>query len=74
VDTIADQVERAYAGWPDRMYILDPVGKIIYKGDEGPRGFKPSLEQAPTILDRLLVGEGGPPLPVPSGKKSAQRQ
>ena len=54
VDTIDDQVERAYAGWPDRVYILDRDGQIVHKGDEGPRGFKPSLEQAPGILDELL--------------------
>jgi hypothetical protein len=58
VDTIDDEVERAYAGWPDRIYILDRDGKIVHKGDEGPRGFRPSLEEAPAILERL-IGDSG---------------
>ena len=55
VDTIDDQVEKAYAGWPDRIYILDQDGKIVHKGEPGPRGFKPSLSAAGAILDKLLA-------------------
>jgi hypothetical protein len=54
VDTIDDQVERAYSGWPDRIYILDREGKIVHKGAPGPGGFAPSVREAPAVLDKLL--------------------
>jgi hypothetical protein len=54
VDTIDDQVDRNYAGWPDRLYVIDAQGKIAYKGDPGPRGFR--VSEVPPVLDRLLKG------------------
>ena len=54
VDTIDDQVERAYAGWPDRIYVIDSEGKVAHKGAPGPGGFGPSVREAPAVLDRLL--------------------
>jgi glutathione peroxidase-family protein len=59
VDSIDDQVEHAYTGWPDRIYILDRDGKIVHKGETGPRGFQPSIKEAPSILDKLLEGDAG---------------
>ena len=41
VDDIDDKVEKAYAAWPDRLYIVSKSGRIVYKGDRGPRGFRP---------------------------------
>ena len=41
IDGMDDKVEKAYAGWPDRLYIVDKKGKIVYKGGKGPGGFKP---------------------------------
>jgi hypothetical protein len=53
VDTIDDQVNRAYSGFPDRLYLIDRAGKLIYKGGRGPYGYKPrELEQ--TLLMSLL--------------------
>lgn len=45
VDNMDDKAEKAYAAWPDRLYIVDKKGKIVYKGEKGPQGFKP-LEMA----------------------------
>ena len=45
VDGMDNKVEEAYAGWPDRLYVIDKEGNIAYKGERGPRGFKP-LEMA----------------------------
>lgn len=56
VDTIDDQVNRAYAGWPDRLYVIDAAGKIALKGGPGPGGFTPAVKAAPAILDKLLRG------------------
>jgi hypothetical protein len=54
VDTIDDQVEKEYSGWPDRIYIVDQHGKIVHKGEPGPRGFQPSVQEAPSVLDKLM--------------------
>lgn len=55
VDTIDDQVNRAYSGFPDRLYLIDREGKVAYKGGRGPFGYKPrELEQ--TLL-MLLIDE-----------------
>ncbi len=55
VDTIDDKVNAAYAGWPDRVYVIDAEGKIALKGGVGPQGFAPALKAAPGVLDRLLA-------------------
>jgi hypothetical protein len=41
IDNMDDKVEAAYSGWPDRIYVLDKDGKIVYKGNPGPSGFRP---------------------------------
>ena len=45
IDGMDNKTEEAYAAWPDRLYIVDKKGKIIYKSGKGPGGFKP-LEMA----------------------------
>lgn len=52
LDRMDDAVERAYAGWPDRIYIVGKDGKIAYKGEPGPRGFRP--DEAEAALRRVL--------------------
>ena len=42
VDDMKNTAQKAYAGWPDRLYVIDKEGKVSFKGDRGPRGFKPS--------------------------------
>lgn len=54
VDAMDDAVGKAYAGWPDRLYVIDRAGKVALKGDMGPRGFLPAVKSAPAVLDRLL--------------------
>ena len=43
--TVADRednkVNAAYAGWPDRMYVVGVDGRIAYRGGPGPAGFRP---------------------------------
>jgi hypothetical protein len=53
VDTIDDQVNKAYAGWPDRLYVIDAQGKVALKGGVGPGGFRPAVQAAPGVLDKL---------------------
>ncbi len=52
IDGFDNATDAAYTGWPDRLYIVDRDGKIAYKSNPGPFGFKPDdLERA---LARLL--------------------
>lgn len=51
VDGFDNTVEKAYTGWPDRIYVIDQNGRVAYKSKPGPFGFRPAeLQQA---LDRL---------------------
>jgi hypothetical protein len=43
VDTIDNSTEDAYTAWPDRLYVIDNDGKIAFKSDAGPFGFKTKL-------------------------------
>jgi hypothetical protein len=40
VDKEDNRVNEAYAGWPERLYVVGLDGKIAYKGGPGPGGFK----------------------------------
>ncbi len=40
VDRDDNAVNRAYAGWPDRLYVVGTDGRIAYQGAPGPKGFK----------------------------------
>jgi len=61
VDTIDDQVNRAYSGFPDRLYLIDRQGKVAYKGGRGPYGYKPrQLEQNLLMMlmeEKMTKGE-----------------
>ena len=47
VDRFDDSTERAYSGWPDRLYLVDREGRVSYKSRPGPFGFDPEeLESA----------------------------
>ncbi len=46
VDGMENQAEKLYAGWPERFYIVDTDGKIAYKGEPGPFGYKPDEVEA----------------------------
>ena len=46
VDKIDDAVNHAYAGWPERLFLVDAKGEINYAGGSGPFGFKPDELEA----------------------------
>ena len=51
VDEIDDRVGHAYSGMPDRLYVIDPAGRVVYKGGRGPFGYKPAeMEQSLAML------------------------
>ncbi len=59
VDTMDNQADQLFAAWPERIYVLDPGGRVTYKGGMGPFGFKP--EEAEKVLAAL------PPPPAATG-------
>jgi hypothetical protein len=46
IDEPDNRAERAYTGWPDRLYVIDREGRIDYKSAAGPFGFKPADVEA----------------------------
>ena len=46
VDPIDDVANETYAGWPERLYVVDETGKIAYKGKPGPFGYHPEEVEA----------------------------
>jgi type I thyroxine 5'-deiodinase len=58
IDGIDNRTEVAYTGWPDRLYLIDRDGKVVYKSKPGPFGFKPDqLEGAIKKLNRVQAAE-----------------
>ena len=52
VDEMDDAVNKAYAAWPTRLYLVGIDGKVVYAGDFGPFDFKP--EKLKTAIDEYL--------------------
>ena len=52
VDSIDNSVDNLYAGWPDRIFVIDSQDTIVYAGNQGPWGFKP--KQAEKALRQLI--------------------
>ncbi|MCP4757456.1 MAG: hypothetical protein GY866_41880 [Proteobacteria bacterium] len=40
-DDMNDSINKAYAAWQTRLYLIDKEGRIAYGGRPGPWGFKP---------------------------------
>lgn len=49
LDEFENATERAYTGWPDRLYLIDRDGKVAYKSRPGPFGFKPDELRASLV-------------------------
>jgi Iodothyronine deiodinase len=46
VDGIDNRADELYAGWPERLYVIDEAGVIVYKGKPGPFGYHPEEVEA----------------------------
>jgi len=47
IDGMDNVVEKQYTGWPDRLFLIDRDGKLAFKSEPGPFGFRPdALETA----------------------------
>lgn len=56
VDDMQDSTERAYTGWPDRLYVIGRDGRVAYKSAAGPFGFDP--QQMAKSLEAALSPAG----------------
>ena len=65
VDDMTNRANELYAGWPERFYIVDESGKIVYKGEPGPFGFHPEE------VEEWLKARFGPRMPA---KESGERE
>lgn len=52
VDGTDNRVDDAYAGWPDRLYVIDRDGRIALKSAPGPFGFEPA--RVDSVLARIV--------------------
>lgn len=50
VDTMDDSTDRAYAGWPSRIFLVDSAGKVAVRGEPGPRGLVPAARKVDAWL------------------------
>ena len=58
IDGFENTTEKAYTGWPDRIYLIDKNGRVAYKSRPGPFGFKP--DELRTALEHLTGRNGNP--------------
>jgi hypothetical protein len=42
IDDMNNRANDAYAAWPERLYILDESGRIVYRGGMGPFNYNPA--------------------------------
>lgn len=61
VDTVDDTVGARYSGMPNRLYLIDQQGTIVFKNGRGPFGFKIGELEQQLVLH--LTGERGPSNP-----------
>ncbi len=52
VDTIDNSTDTAYTAWPDRLYVIDGSGRVAYKSEAGPFGFK--TEQLSKAVEQVV--------------------
>lgn len=59
VDGMDDAVNKAYAGWPTRLYLIGLDGSLVYAGAKGPFGLKPADLEAAIVS--YIAEEGAAP-------------
>ena len=58
IDDLKNSTEKAYTAWPDRLYVIDREGRVDYKSQPGPFGFKP--QEVEQTLRRLFPAAAPP--------------
>jgi hypothetical protein len=52
VDEMDDAVNKAYAAWPTRLYLIGLDGNVVYAGGLGPYDFRPA--KLKTAIEKYL--------------------
>ena len=52
IDGMDNRVEQEYSAWPNRLYLIGKDGRIAWKGEPGPPGYRP-MELALAIEEEL---------------------
>jgi type I thyroxine 5'-deiodinase len=68
LDGMNDAAMRAFAGWPERIFIFDGGGRAYYCGGPGPFEFKP--DEARAALEKLTSAGGGRPVTIREGTET----
>ncbi len=68
VDTMTPSVGDTYESWPNRIYIIDKEGKIVFRGPKGPMGVTP---RAGEVALRKLLGKPEGQFATPEDLKGA---
>lgn len=68
VDTMEPSINSLYQAQPNRSYLIDTQGKIVYRGVKGPRGV--NVHECEMELRRLLGITEGEPVTKPSGRRA----
>ena len=53
LDDMGNSTDTAYAALPDRLYLIDAGGRIVYRSEPGPLGFK--VDELESAIERLLA-------------------
>ncbi len=59
VDGVDDAASRAFAAWPDRLYLLDLDGRVVYRSRKGADGFRP--DELGRTVEQLLASQRDAP-------------
>ena len=65
LDDMSNDVEQAYASWPERLYAIDGEGRVAFVGGLGPDNYLPSklevwLRSAVNVRDRASTVDTEP--------------
>lgn len=69
VDTMETSIGGTYQAFPNRLYLIDTAGKIVYRGAKGPRGV--NVYDGEVELRKLLGITEGKLVTEPSKQRSA---
>ena len=58
IDSMDNATMQAYNAFPDRLYLIGKDGRIAFKGDPGPWGFKPDELEAAIEAELQHVSGG----------------
>lgn len=62
-DEMDDEVSKAYAAFPDRIYLVRSDGRLAIVAERGPFGFSPALKESKAWMTQLKDSGSEPELP-----------